>query len=145
MRLLILGHVVQHGVHYCWYALHATGQWPGMLEQYAVCGYVHCRGSLQTLRQQQDVPWYKDFRPLMTIPMPDQEMPLDMVVDALHMIQRNVTGIHLSVKHVRAEIPRADFVTEVNKVLQGVRPYSELWQETGPELRFRLTDASGRI
>ncbi len=140
-----LGQVVQHGVYYCWYALHATGQWPGMQERFDVCGYVHCRGSLQTLRQQQGESWYKNFRPLMTLPMPDQETPLDVVVDDLHMIQPSVTGIHLSAKHIRTEISRADFATEVNEILQGLRPYSELWQETGPELRFRLMDVSGQI
>jgi len=139
-----LGRVVRNGVCYYWYAMRPTATWPGLENRLEVCGYVHARNALAKLRKQQGLPWYENFRPILTIDLPQEEMPLDVLSKDLHSIQRQVTGLHLSAKHLRTEIPEETFRAELEESLAGLRPYRELWDQIDLETHFQFLDPKGQ-
>ena len=139
-----LGRVVQNNVYYCWYAMRPTASWPGFENRLEVCGYVHTRRALAELRKQQNLQWYGNIRPILTIDLPEQEVSLDVLSDDLHNIQREVTGLHLSTKHLRQEVPNATFRQDLERALAGLRPYRELWEQIDSETRFQFLDPEGR-
>jgi hypothetical protein len=96
------------------------------------------------LRKQQELQWYDNIRPILTIDLPQEEVPIDILSDDLHSIQRQVTGLHLSTKHLRKEIPDATFQQELEKELAGLRPYRELWDQIESETRFQFLDPQGQ-
>jgi hypothetical protein len=139
-----LGRVVQDGVSYYWFAMRPAAIWPGFEDRLEVCGYVHTRNALAKLRKQQEQPWYANIRPILTIDLPHQEIPLDTLSDHLHSIQRKVTGLHLSAIHLRREIPEATFRQDLERELAGLRPCSELWDRMESETRFQFLDPQGQ-
>jgi len=139
-----LGSVVQDGVFYYWWAMRPAAIWPGFENRLEVCGYVHTRNALAELRKQQGLPWYENIRPILTIDLARDEVPLEVLCDDLHRIQAEVTGLHLSAKHLRREIPAATFQADLERELAGLRPYRELWEQTDSETRFQFLDPQGK-
>jgi hypothetical protein len=139
-----LGTVVQDGVFYYWCAMRPAALWPGFENRLEVCGYVHTRDALAKLRKQQGLPWYENIRPILTIDLPRDEVSLNVLCEDLHRIQAEVTGLHLSTKHLRKDIPAATFRADLERELTGLRPYRELWDQTDSETRFQFLDPQGK-
>jgi len=139
-----LGQVVQNGVFYYWCAMRPTATWPGLENRLEVCGYVHTRRALAELRKKQALPWYENIRPILTIDLPREEVPLEVLSDDLHSIQREVTGLHLSTRHLREVIPEEAFRQDLERELAGLRPYRELWDRIESKTRFQFLDPQGQ-
>jgi len=139
-----LGRVVQDGVFYYWCAMRPAAIWPGFENRLEVCGYVHTRSALAELRKQQGLPWCENIRPILTVDLPTHEVPLEVLCDDLHRIQAEITGLHLSAKHLRREVPEPTFRADLERELAGLRPYRELWERIDAETRFQFLDPQGQ-
>jgi hypothetical protein len=140
---LDLGRVVQDGITYRWYATRPAQPWPGFENRLEVCGHLHARGALAACRERQEQGTHQNLRPILTVDLPRQEISLEALSRDLHGIQREVTGLHLSVKHRRREIPDETFRADLEQVLQELQPYGTLWDEVGAEIRIELVDNDG--
>ncbi|MCP4450284.1 MAG: hypothetical protein GY809_02400 [Planctomycetes bacterium] len=142
-----LGKLHQGNVFTIWYAMLPKADWPGQDEKLDICGYVHTRNALQTLRKAQGLERYGQFRPLLTVDIPQTETSLEQLSAYYHGLAPQIVEVmhsqRLFVSEAR-DMNANEFQQHLKDLLLGLRPIQETWDKTGPDLTIELVDEKDR-
>ena len=79
-----LGTAYQDGLQIQWVLLHPLGDWPKETPTCELSAYVHTRGKLQQQRQQAGEKWWRRYRPLTVLPLPEEAIPLKRIIAGVY-------------------------------------------------------------
>lgn len=145
--ILDLGCLHQDGVETRWYAFLPRGDWPGRQERLEVCAHVRTHGGLSELRKEKGVAWHEQFRPLLTLAIPNEETPLERLAAQFHDLAPMVVEVTRSSQSLftseARSMTRDRFQAHLEDLLAGMRPMQEVWDRVGPDLNIDCVDENG--
>ncbi len=99
-------------------------------------------------QQDQGLKTRGNFRPLLSINIPQQQATLEQLSEHYHGLAPLVVNVTRSSHRLfvteSRDMTKARFQTHFETLLQGLRPMHELWDQRGSDLNIELIDEEGR-
>ena len=139
-----LGRVDHDGIEFKWCVLEPKGTWEGIDKEYELCTYIYTRGKLQEWYKEQGLPWHERFRPLVTLPLPQEQTSAEAIIEKIYAQFQALESVRLWQMQPRpSRMSRDDFAAQIRQKLTGVLPMRQVWQEQGSEVVVRVVDEQG--
>jgi hypothetical protein len=72
------------GTRVHWALVIQKGTWPEHVEEFEFGGIVHTRMALREEREKRDLPTYKQFYPMIVLPLPEHSTPLEEIMEQVY-------------------------------------------------------------
>ncbi|KPL19765.1 MAG: hypothetical protein AMJ75_12485, partial [Phycisphaerae bacterium SM1_79] len=121
-------------------------QWPGVEDELELSVGISPMGKLrELLLEKGQESRTQVFRPLFTLPLPDEETAVDGIAANLYEIAKLIAPLRpIRLEPRPSKITSEEFAAEVERKLVGLRPMAELWQSVSSEIVIKLVGENGR-
>jgi|GEM_PF-2358708 len=139
-----LARVDHDDIQFKWCVLEPKGTWDRMDKEYELCARVYTRGKLQDWYKKQGEPWHKQFRPLVTLPLPAEQTNDRTIIEKIYAQFQALESVRLrSIQPKPSRMSKEDFVAQIQQKLAGVLPMRQAWQTQGSDVVVRVVDEQG--